>query len=315
MKRRHVVRLEGVALKTQRWINFQGRYDFVDRSNGSDRLAVVLAGYKAYLWPLTLARLERFAPPDIDVCVASPGVHRRDLSELCERRGWSYLATKANYPSLAQNLAIREHPAARFIFKIDEDIFIGEGFFERLLAAYQRVEAEATYRVGFLSPLLNVNGYSYVSFLDALEAGDEYRSRFGPLTHAAGGIPATEDGAAARWLWEKSLAFDDTAALFAAQPPRYSVVPHKFSIGAILFERQFWDYIRGLRVRPFVGGVGVDEQYLCIACMTFSRAMIVAHDVFAGHFSFGPQEVVMRRALGALEPGLLLPDAAPVTTS
>ncbi len=296
--------------------NLTGSSYFVDRSTGSHAVAVVLAGYKPYLWDITLARLERFLSPEIDVCLVSPALRSGPLEVLAERRGWSYLSTRANYVSLAQNLAIARHPDARWVIKLDEDIVIGEGFFERLLAAYERVVAGGRYRPGFCAPVLNVNGFSYLRFLQTMGLEAAYRERFGELRLAAGEIPATNDGEAALWLWRHSLPFDEVAARFAAQPPAFSTVPHRFSIGAILFEREFWDSFGGLLVRPPAGALGVDEASICRKCVDMSRAMIVAHDVFAGHFSFSAQETFMREHVDELRPELALPrpPAVPATS-
>jgi len=295
--------------------NITGASYFVDRSTGSHAVAVILAGYKPYLWDITLARLERFLPPEIDVCLVSPALRSGPLEALAERRGWSYLSTRANYVSLAQNLAIARHPDARWVVKLDEDIVIGEGFFERLLAAYGRVVAEGHYRPGFCAPVLNVNGFSYLRFLQTMGLEAAYRERFGDLRLATGEIPATNDGEAALWLWRHSLPFDEVAARFAAQPPAFSTVPHRFSIGAILFEREFWDSFGGLLVRPPAGALGVDEASICRKCVDMSRAMVVAHDVFAGHFSFSAQEAFMREHVEELRPELALPQPPAVPAS
>ena len=304
MRRDSVVRLEQLYLGGQRRVNFRGRHRFVDRSAGHPTLVVVLSGYKPHLWDLTLPRLRDHLPADVDVCLVCPGVEVPEVEALAASAGWSYLSTGPNYPSLALNLAIARHPRAATIVKLDEDIFIGAGFVQRLLAAYDRIEAEGAYRPGFVAPTINVNGFGYVHFLESMGLLDDYRSRFGPTTRAAGGIPVTDDGAAARWIWERSLPFDEVSARFAALAPGYSTVPHKFSIGAILFRREFWDFFGGFKVRPFVGGIGVDEQHICVSCLTFSRVMAVAHDVLAGHFSFSLQDGVMRAALPALRDGL-----------
>jgi hypothetical protein len=295
--------------------NITGASYFVDRSTGSHAVAVILAGYKPYLWDITLARLERFLSPEIDVCLVSPALRSGPLEALAERRGWSYLSTRANYVSLAQNLAIARHPDARWVVKLDEDIVIGEGFFERLLAAYGRVVAEGHYRPGFCAPVLNVNGFSYLRFLQTMGLEAAYRERFGDLRLATGEIPATNDGEAALWLWRHSLPFDEVAARFAAQPPAFSTVPHRFSIGAILFEREFWDSFGGLLVRPPAGALGVDEASICRKCVDMSRAMVVAHDVFAGHFSFSAQEAFMREHVEELRPELALPQPPAVPAS
>ena len=291
--------------------NLTGSSYFADRSTGSHSVVVILAGYKAYLWDMTLARLERFVAPDVDVCLVSPALRSEPLEALAERCGWSYLSTRANYVSLAQNLAIARHPSARWVYKLDEDIVIGEGFFDRLRAAYERVAAEGRYHPGFCAPVLNVNGFSYLRFLQTMGLEDAYRDRFGPLRLSTGEIPATNDGEAALWLWNHSLPFDEVAARFAAQAPGYSTVPHRFSIGAILFEREFWDSFGGLLVRPPEGALGVDETSICRKCVDMSRAMVVAHDVFAGHFSFGAQEAFMREHVQELRPRVALaPPAA-----
>lgn len=290
--------------------NLTGSSYFVDRSSGAQAVVVVLAGYKPYLWDVTLSRLERFVAPELDVCLVSPALRSAPLEALAERRGWSYLSTRANYVSLGQNLAIARHPQARWVYKLDEDIVIGEGFFDRLLATYEHVVAEGHYRPGFCAPVLNVNGFSYLRFLKTLGLEAAYRERFGELRLSTGEIPATNDGEAALWLWRHSLPFDDVAARFADQPPGYSTVPHRFSIGAILFEREFWDSFGGLLVRPPAGALGVDETSICRKCVDMSRAMVVAHDVFAGHFSFGAQEAFMREHIEELRPQMALSSAA-----
>jgi len=206
--------------------------------------------------------------------------------------------------SLAQNLAIARHPGARWVYKLDEDIVIGDGFFAGLRQAYERVAEEGHYLPGFCAPVLNVNGFSYLRFLQTMGLETAYRARFGELRLSTGEIPATNDGEAALWLWRHSLPFDEVAARFAAQPPGYSTVPHRFSIGAILFEREFWEAFGGLLVRPPAGALGVDETSICRKCVDMSRAMVVAHDVFAGHFSFGAQEAFMREQLEELGPQL-----------
>ncbi len=306
MRRSATVALERTYLSGQRRLNFHGRFQFTDRSAGHSCAVFVLCGYKPHLWDLTLPRLMRFIPPDVDVCLTCPGISHPDLETRAAANGWSYLSTSANYPSLALNLAIRQHPSAISLLKLDEDVFIGQDFVARLLAAYRRVEDDGAYRPGFVAPTLNVNGFSYVQFLRALGLLEEFRRRFGAPIHAAGSIPVTEDGEVARWIWERSLPFDEVSARISGQPPGYLTVPHKFSIGAILLRRDFWRLFGGFKVRPFIGGIGVDEAHICAACITFSRVMAVAPDVFAGHFSFAPQDSVMRAALGELRPGLEL---------
>ena len=143
---------------------FKGRFQFVNRSRGFDRLAIIVAGYKEYLWHLTLKRIARFKPDDIDVCVVSPGLFSERLNKICEENGWSYLNTKANKLARAQNIAIFQHPKAQWIYKFDEDIFISKNYFEVMLNGYQAIQKEGLFEPGFVAPLINVNGFSYIDF-------------------------------------------------------------------------------------------------------------------------------------------------------
>lgn len=286
--------LAALNIRRIRWLNFRGSCKFIDRSKGAHSLLIVIAGYKSYLWPLTLTRLTRFVPAHIDVCIVSSGLYSAPLAELAVDYGWSYLYTKVNKVSLVQNLAIAKHAKANWIYKLDEDIFISDKFFDKLLEGYLRIKDEGLYDPGFCSPLINVNGYTYIHFLHSLKADDEYKAKFGELKHAVRGIKAFYSGEAAKWLWEKSLPFDEIASYVTSQPFNYSAIPHRFSIGAILIERKFWEAIGGFRV-PFIGvGLGTDEKYLCKDCVEMSRPMLAIHNVFAGHFSFGPQEASMK---------------------
>ena len=289
----------------QRRVGFGGDHTFTDRSRGADQLVMVVAGHKPHLWPHTLPRLERFAGPELDVCLVCPGVRPPELEALAERAGWSFLATAENALALAQNLAVAHHPRARWLHKVDEDVVIGERHFERMLDGYRRVLADGRFLPGFCAPLLNVNGFSYRLFLEALGLEDAYEARFGELRQAAEGIRAHHDGEAARWLWGHSVPFDAVAERIAAASAGYSAVPHRFSIGAILLERDLWEEIGGFLVVPR-GGLGHEEEHLCKECLGRSRPAIVLHDVLAGHFSFGPQDDVMRPALRELEPGLAM---------
>jgi hypothetical protein len=297
--------LERAVRRTGNWLNFRGRHELVDRRRGADRLVMVLAGHKPALWDVTLSRLARHVPADADVCLVMPAVRPPKLLERARAHGWSVLMTAANHVSLAQNLALRAHPDAHWIFKLDEDVVVGEDFFDRLQGGYERVAAEGRFRPGICAPVLNVNGFSYVRFLQTLDLEEAYLERFGELRQAASDLRITEDGEAAVWVWEHSVPFDEIAARFAAEPFGYDAVPHRFSIGAILYERDLWERMGGIRVRPPTGWLGMDEKYLCRKCHDFSRPVLVLHDILAGHISYARQEPAMLAALDRLRPGLL----------
>ena len=78
---------------------------------------------------------------------------------------------------LIQNLAIHLHPKADYIFKLDEDIFITEGYFENMLRAYHHAE-EGDYIPGVLAPLIPINGYGNVRILEKMGLVDVYTVLF-----------------------------------------------------------------------------------------------------------------------------------------
>ena len=293
----------------QRSWNVRGKYHFTNRQKGARAVVVVLIGYKPKLWKPVVARLHRAATFDpgvsrgLDICLVTPGASKPEVAAIAAKHGWSYLHTEANRVALAQNLAVKLHPYAELIYKLDEDIFLPEFFFSEMQASYDRVKEEGQYRIGFCAPLLNVNGYSYVPFLERLGLAEEYKRRFGELTRAADGIHIQHDPAACRWIWEHTLPFDSTAQRILERGFRYTTIPHRFSIGAILVERPFWEKIGGMH-NTVAGGpkaLGTDEDHLCRDCVGLSRVMICFEHILAGHFSFGPQDQGMQPLLPAIE--------------
>lgn len=291
-----IVRARMAAANHQR---FAGRYLLDDRSTGAASLLVILAGHKPFLWPHTLPRIERALPAGIDVCLVTPGGVVEPLRLWARERSWSYLSNRRGHVSVAQNLAIRSHPGARIIYKLDEDIFVPEGYFEAMAEGHARVAADTEFRPGFSSPIINVNGYSYLDFLRELGLVDAWRERFETLRRAHDGVPAEQDPEAAVWLWRQTLPLDEVAARFARRPFGYSVVPHRFSIGAIVYERDLWEEMRGFGSRQGPPGLGEDEEHIAVSCSRQSRVISMLHNVFAGHFSFGRQTDAMRRAFEA----------------
>lgn len=290
-------RIKGAGRALRRYLGFTGPYELIDRSSGHRRMLLVVAGYKEWLWPYTIERLAHVVPDGFDVCVVSAGLRHPRLDELAHDNGWSYLWSDLNRIALVQNLAIREHPSAELIWKLDEDVLVSDGYFERIEDGHRTVLDEGVYRPGFCAPVLNVNGYSYLTFLEEMGLVDDYRAEFGEARRAVDDVRVYSDADAARWIWERTLPFDEVADRFARSGFSYSTVPHRFSIGAIFVERAFWEEIGGFLVHPIGGRLGAEEADLCHQCEHRSRAMVVLHDILAGHFSFWPQEAGMRGLL------------------
>ena len=281
-------------------LRFTRRYSFDDRSSGSDRMVLVLAGYKPALWDAVFARLERFAPKGADVCVATAGRSVAQLREMCRERGWSYLSTRRNNVALVQNMAIRLHKSARWIYKMDEDIFLTEGVFERMMAAYLSAPEKLLAEVGFVSPLIPLNGYGHVRLLLRLGLKSAWESRFGRLVYTDGLTDHTailSDPASARFMWGETepglRGIDALNRLVSQDEGRLSACPYRYSVGFILFERSMWEKMKYFYVTVSGTGLGIDEEQICNYCMMHAKAMVVAEDAVVGHFSYGPQTASM----------------------
>lgn len=267
------------------------KYEFINRNKKKKKLLIVLAGYKEYLWEDVFNRVKLFVDTETDVCIASSGIKNDDLQRISEMNEWSYLSTQENRVGLIQNLAIKLHPAADLIFKMDEDIFLTKNTLSEMERVYRKVYNEKKYAVGFVAPLLNVNGYGYRRILELTGMIEKYKSRFGIPTYGQGGIFYDED--ICRFMWDLTLPLDDFSGFIYSNKLDYSICFHRFSIGCILFSRETWKKMGYLQDAP-EGQLGIDEVAFCNWCMEKQFAIIIAEKAYAGHFSFSPQNKAMK---------------------
>ena len=264
--------------------NFDGEYNFINRSKGKEKLLIVLAGYKQYLWDSVFSRIKKYASSDMDICVLTAGYANEELMNLCEKEDWSYLYTAQNKLALVQNFAIREHVNAQWIYKMDEDIFVTEGLFEELMDTYQLVENEKKYFIGFVAPVMNVNNYGYRRILEYLDCVEEYQEKFDDACVGRGAI--FNNPKVAEYMWDKTLPINNFAEKIHSRNEKYSICYHRYSIGCILISRDIWSAMGGFKNAP-EGVLGIDEEHLCQWCMNSCKAIIIAERAYAGHFSYG----------------------------
>lgn len=155
---------------------FEKPFFFLNNQKKSDTVVFILAGYKSFTWDIVFKRIKTFCPPNIDVCIVSSGIYSEELNNYAKNNNWSYISMKRNCVTLALNTAIQQFPYATNIFKLDEDIFITEKFFDEIPRAF--IEASKEYKPGFAAPLIPINGYGYRSILDKLNIRDTFANRF-----------------------------------------------------------------------------------------------------------------------------------------
>ncbi len=291
--------IDTVYPKVNERISFTNNYVFENRSNNKDSLCIILAGYKEFLWDNIFDRIYRFSEDTIDICIVSSGLYSEKLSKIAEEYGWSYISTKRNSITQAQNTAIKLFPKANYIYKLDEDIFITKNFFKTLKNTYEYVQNEGEYDVGFVAPILPINGYSHVVLLKRLNLINYYDKHFEKVKYATGDHRMIENNPdVAKFMWGDGKNamiphIDDINEMLQNSPLSYSAVPIRFSIGAILFHRNLWENMKYFKVRLGIG-LGLDERQICTYCMINSKAMIVSENSCVGHLGFQKQNEDMK---------------------
>ena len=151
---------------------------FFDRRKNSSILLNILAGYKTYSYEDVFARVKKFVPNSFDVCITSSGLFDRKLYDIAKENGWSYLSTARNSIPGVQNLVMPLYENAQMIFKMDEDIFVTQNCFEKLLQTFNHCQTKGRYNVGFVTPLIPINGYGHVRILEKLGLDEYYEEKF-----------------------------------------------------------------------------------------------------------------------------------------
>ena len=276
----------------------EGKHKFIDRRNNADIACFILAGYKSFLYEDVFGRIKKFIPSGIDVCIVSSGLYSEELAKIAEDNDWSYLSVERNCVTLAQNIAILKYPKAEYFYKIDEDIFVTENAFETMMETYKNVEINGDYKVGFVAPLIPINGYGHLRLLKKLNLEKYYIERFEKPIYAANPNAMVEKSdEAAKFFWNKDGVFpkiDDINKMLNKEDFQYTACPVRFSIGFILMKRSTWEEMGMWPVLPEGACMGLDEVELCSYCIVNSKAIIVSENTVVGHLSFGQQNNAMK---------------------
>ncbi len=278
------------------------RYRFDNRARGARTLVTMLIGYKPELWPHIVPGLIRAMPPQSDVCLISPGLYSPQVADIAKRNDWSYLSTRTNDVGLAQNIAFHLHRDAQLFVKVDEDMFLLDTTLTDTIDFFRATQQAGVVDPGFASPLIPINGVCYRAILEALGKLDEYESKFGTARLSTSGIPVQTSGEAARWIWSVTGPIAHTLERLRAARLQAILTPIQFSIGAIVFERRFWEefqFFPVYRHHLMMGRntLGADERHICKATVEWFKPGIVCPTALAGHFSFGPQYHAVKNLL------------------
>lgn len=291
-------KIKKVYKNMQKKRRLKGKYKFESRKKDFSKLCIIIAGYKPFLYSTIFKRIEKFIPKDIEVCIVSSGKYDKDLSKIAEDNEWSYLSTKRNCVSLAQNIVIKLFDKAEYIYKLDEDIFVTKGYFETLYKTYKDCENNGDYQVGIVAPTIPINGYGNLNILKRFNMEKLYTEKFERPKYAAGRNRKIEsDPNVAKFMWgenEYLPTIDEMNYQMSNDEFSYNACPIRFSIGAILFRRKLWEDMHYFEVKRG-NCLGIDEEQICSFCMISSRAIIVSNNTVVGHLSFGTQNEEMKK--------------------
>ena len=270
---------------------------FLNNSKNKKTLLIVLAGYKTELWDNVFGRLEKYSPDDIDICLVSSGIYNEHLNNLAKKNNWSYLSIKRNNINLAQNTAISLFSHAQNIMKMDEDIFVTENTIQNLIDDFEKIKKESRYDVGTISPLINLNGYSYLRILELFNKVDEYEKLFGKAMFGGKDKPIENSTEVARFMWGYNNylpSIDEmNKQLSTSKDINYTLCPIRLTIGLFMMSRDFWNEMKMYKVRRFLNDFGKDERQINVESILNSKAMIIDERCVVGHFSFHYQNIEM----------------------
>lgn len=275
-------------------------YKFTNRSKDSEKLLIILSGYKPDLWDKVFDRINKYTPNDFDVCVVTSGLENEQLKEIARQHCWSYLSTDINNLCYAQNVCISAHPKAEFIFKIDEDMFLTDETLNQMLFTYTHCLDLDVYVPSAVVPMINVNCTTYIDFLRRENLCQEFSDRFGKIKITNGlhhNQHILNNSEIAKFLWSNVNIDDFNSDLkhYSYYPVEYDVCATRFSIGLVMFPRSTWiemgnfpvllesdkDYERK--------GLGVDERELCKFAMSKAKPILIDRLSAVGHLAYGPQ--------------------------
>ena len=274
------------------------KYTFENRMKNKEKVCFILAGYKPFLYDIVFKRIKAFVPDDVEVCILSSGIYSDELSKIAKNNDWSYLSTKRNSVSLVQNVGINLFDSAEYIYKIDEDMFITKGFFEMMMKTYVECEDNSLYKVGVVAPTIPINGFGMTNILNRFDLVDIYREKFEePKRVPIRTSMIDTNPSVAKFFWGENKyvpQIDEMNKIVQKDKLDYEICPIRFSIGAIMFKRKFWQDMRMFNI-PEGSGLGSDEVQICEFCMSHSQPIVVSKNSIVGHLSFGPQNEEMKK--------------------
>jgi hypothetical protein len=186
-----------------------------------------------------------------------------------------------------ENECIRRHPGGLYI-KMDEDVFVSAGVFQKMLAAYETAGGDT--KLALVTPVVPNNASGSFYLLNKFPAlKEEYLARFNqPLTTDYNG-PVWINPWIAEWLTREFLDLEAAVRRLknagAGELQRFA---YRFSINCILFDYRHWDAM---------GGVPKDDEPAWTQWVVDHGAYnLLVTDAIVHHYSFFVQQDYLDRS-------------------
>jgi hypothetical protein len=186
--------------------------------------------------------------------------------------------------SSLENQCVRKYPDSLYV-KIDEDIFVGDGWAERMLKAYLDQADKTT--LALITPLIPNNAYGLHALCHSVypEIGKAFRDHFGYDVSPLIDGPTWKLPSVAEWATRRFLDIDHLNAELAATKSNsmvYESFTERFSIGCICFDYGHW-----LRMGEIPAK---DEPEWCAWIEQHGDRNVLIKDHIVLHYSFYVQQ-------------------------
>ncbi|GMR25220.1 MAG: hypothetical protein BMS9Abin39_0502 [Ignavibacteria bacterium] len=208
---------------------------------------------RPYLLPKVLDRLINFTNLDeFEIWIldnASKLSTKKIISAYTEKYKFINVFTQEfNQISIIQNSIIGKLKRDLYI-KLDDDILVTKNWHTNFINVFERNKKD----ISIGSVVIPINGFGWVPFLEIMKYKKEFQSTFSNIELIKGCMePAVwNNNEVCEFIWKKCIRLNQTAETFLdIQKNNYTdfVVPHRYSIGAIIFSHNFWEKMSGWKV-------------------------------------------------------------------
>lgn len=208
---------------------------------------------RSNLLPKVLDRLIKFTNlNEFEIWIldnASRNSTKKIISAYAEKYKFlNVFSQKFNQISIIQNSIICKLKRDLYI-KLDDDILVTKNWHDSFTNVYERNKNDIS--VG--SVVIPINGFGWIPFLEIINCKKEFQLAFKSIRLMQGCTePAIwNNNEVCEFIWKKCIKLDRTAETFINnQINGFNdlVVPHRYSIGAIIFSHKFWEMMGGWKV-------------------------------------------------------------------